>query len=102
MGKTTRSLRIALTAGDPFGVGPELCVAAWREREGDDRVALTIYGDPRLLPGVPAEGVLPSGQVTGVIEDQPTCAELVTRMMNEAEQALARLNGAASATTAKP
>jgi len=58
MGTTTRSLRLALTAGDPFGVGPELCVAAWRAREGDDRVALTVYGDPRLLPGVPAEAIV--------------------------------------------
>jgi len=46
-----------------------------------------------MVEGVPAEGVLPSGQVTGLIEDQPTCAELLSRIMDEAEAALARLRG---------
>ncbi len=45
-----------------------------------------------MVEGIPSEGVLPSGQVTGVIDDRPSCAELVTRMMKEAERSLARLN----------
>ncbi len=51
-----------------------------------------------MVEGVPPEGVLPSGQVTGVIDDQPTCAELVARLMNEAEDALTRLTGSSPAT----
>lgn len=44
-----------------------------------------------MVDGIPAEGVLPSGQVTGVIDDRPTCARLIARIMDEAEQTLARL-----------
>jgi nitronate monooxygenase len=44
-----------------------------------------------MVEGHPAEGVLPSGQVAGVISDRPTCAELVARIMREAEAALRRL-----------
>jgi NAD(P)H-dependent flavin oxidoreductase YrpB (nitropropane dioxygenase family) len=44
-----------------------------------------------MVDGDPAAGVLPSGQVTGVIADRPTCASLIARIMNEAEQTLARL-----------
>ncbi|MEU2391664.1 nitronate monooxygenase [Streptomyces sp. NPDC007369] len=36
-------------------------------------------------------GVMASGQVAGVIEDLPSCAELVGRVMAEAESVLARL-----------
>ena len=36
-------------------------------------------------------GVLPTGQVTGVIGELPTVAELLDRIMNEAESALKRL-----------
>ncbi|MFE7901798.1 NAD(P)H-dependent flavin oxidoreductase [Streptomyces sp. NPDC057424] len=36
-------------------------------------------------------GVMASGQVAGVIDDLPSCAELVERIMGEAEETLARL-----------
>ncbi|GAA4048028.1 NAD(P)H-dependent flavin oxidoreductase [Nonomuraea soli] len=36
-------------------------------------------------------GVMASGQVVGVIDDLPSCAELIERVMAEAERALARL-----------
>ncbi|MGK5730119.1 NAD(P)H-dependent flavin oxidoreductase [Streptomyces sp. URMC 124] len=36
-------------------------------------------------------GVMASGQVAGVIDDLPTCAELVERVMTEAEEVLAAL-----------
>ena len=45
--------------------------------------------------GDPVGGYLPSGTVAGVIEDRPTCAELVARIMNEAEETLKRLHGSA-------
>jgi NAD(P)H-dependent flavin oxidoreductase YrpB (nitropropane dioxygenase family) len=40
-------------------------------------------------------GVMASGQAAGVIGDLPSCAELVGRIMSEADEALARLTGAA-------
>ena len=44
-----------------------------------------------MVEGHPAEGVLPSGQVAGVITDLPTCAELVARIALEAEECLREL-----------
>jgi NAD(P)H-dependent flavin oxidoreductase YrpB (nitropropane dioxygenase family) len=36
-------------------------------------------------------GTLASGQVAGVVDDLPSCAELLARIMNEADEALRRL-----------
>lgn len=44
-----------------------------------------------MVDGKPEVGVLPTGQVTGVIEEVPTVAELLARIEREAEAALARL-----------
>jgi NAD(P)H-dependent flavin oxidoreductase YrpB (nitropropane dioxygenase family) len=44
-----------------------------------------------MVEGRPAEGVLPSGQVAGVIDELPTCAELIERIVKEAEERLAAL-----------
>jgi NAD(P)H-dependent flavin oxidoreductase YrpB (nitropropane dioxygenase family) len=44
-----------------------------------------------MVEGEPARGVLPSGQVAGVIDDLPTCAELIQRIVAEAEQRLQAL-----------
>jgi NAD(P)H-dependent flavin oxidoreductase YrpB (nitropropane dioxygenase family) len=44
-----------------------------------------------MVEGRPAEGVLPSGVVAGLINDRPTCAELIERIMREAQQALGAL-----------
>jgi NAD(P)H-dependent flavin oxidoreductase YrpB (nitropropane dioxygenase family) len=44
-----------------------------------------------LVEGKLDAGVLSSGQVTGVIDDLPTVAELISRIMAEAEQTLKRL-----------
>lgn len=44
-----------------------------------------------MVDGHPAEGVLPSGQVAGVIDELPTCAELIARIVKEAEERLAAL-----------
>lgn len=51
MGKTTRTLRLAVTAGDPFGIGPEVVRAALAEPTG---AAVTVYGDPAQVAGVAA------------------------------------------------
>lgn len=44
-----------------------------------------------LVDGHLDAGILPTGQVTGVIDDLPTVAELIERIMHEAEQTLKRL-----------
>lgn len=50
-----------------------------------------IFVQRAMVEGRPAEGVLPSGVVAGLIDDRPTCADLVGRIMEEARQALATL-----------
>jgi NAD(P)H-dependent flavin oxidoreductase YrpB (nitropropane dioxygenase family) len=50
-----------------------------------------ILAKRAMLDGDPARGYLPSGTVAGLIEDRPTCAALIERIMNEAEQTLKRL-----------
>ena len=44
-----------------------------------------------MVEGFPAQGVLPSGQVAGVIDDLPSCAELIARIVREAEERLGAL-----------
>jgi len=44
-----------------------------------------------LVDGDPSVGVLPTGQVTGVIDEIPTVAELLDRIVAEATEALGRL-----------
>lgn len=46
-----------------------------------------------LVEGRPDAGVLPTGQVAGVVDDLPTVAELIERIIAEAEAVLARLGG---------
>ena len=44
-----------------------------------------------MADGRPGAGLMPSGQVAGLIEDLPSCAELIARMMAEAEEILSGL-----------
>jgi NAD(P)H-dependent flavin oxidoreductase YrpB (nitropropane dioxygenase family) len=57
-----------------------------------------ILAKTAMTDGDPVHGYLPSGTVTGVIEDLPTCKELVARIVAEAEQTLALLAGEAQST----
>jgi NAD(P)H-dependent flavin oxidoreductase YrpB (nitropropane dioxygenase family) len=50
-----------------------------------------ILAKTAMQDGDPVHGYLPGGTVAGVIEDRPTCAELVERIVAEAEATLARL-----------
>jgi NAD(P)H-dependent flavin oxidoreductase YrpB (nitropropane dioxygenase family) len=50
-----------------------------------------IFIKRAMVEGHPAEGVLPSGQVAGLIDDLPSCKELVERIMAEAERTLVAL-----------
>ena len=44
-----------------------------------------------MVEGRPSEGVLPSGQVAGLIEDLPGCKELINGIIDEARRRLALL-----------
>ena len=44
-----------------------------------------------MVDGRPDLGVMAAGQVVGLIEDVPSCAELIERIMAEADDCLARL-----------
>jgi 4-hydroxythreonine-4-phosphate dehydrogenase len=48
MAPKAHPVRIALTMGDPFGIGPEVALAALRDATAE----VTVYGDPGLFPGV--------------------------------------------------
>ena len=48
-----------------------------------------------MADGRPEAGLMPAGQVAGLIDDLPSCAELITRIMAEAERRLALLGGLA-------
>jgi hypothetical protein len=45
-----------------------------------------------MVDGKPEVGILPTGQNVGLIEDLPSAAELVARIMREAEETLARFS----------
>jgi NAD(P)H-dependent flavin oxidoreductase YrpB (nitropropane dioxygenase family) len=51
-----------------------------------------------MADGHPDAGLMPSGQVAGLIDDLPSCAELIARIMAEAEQRLASLGKLGSLT----
>jgi NAD(P)H-dependent flavin oxidoreductase YrpB (nitropropane dioxygenase family) len=44
-----------------------------------------------MIEGRPDVGILPTGQVVGVIDELPTVAQLIERIMADAETTLARL-----------
>jgi NAD(P)H-dependent flavin oxidoreductase YrpB (nitropropane dioxygenase family) len=46
-----------------------------------------------LVEGKTESGVMASGQVVGIIDDLPSCRELVTRILDEAETTLKDLGG---------
>jgi NAD(P)H-dependent flavin oxidoreductase YrpB (nitropropane dioxygenase family) len=50
-----------------------------------------ILAKTAMADGDPVHGYLPSGTVAGVIADRPTCAELIERIVAEAQETLRRL-----------
>ena len=44
-----------------------------------------------MIEGDPVGGVLPSGTVAGLIADRPGCAEVIERIVGEAERTLQAL-----------
>lgn len=51
-----------------------------------------------MVDGDPARGVLPSGQVAGLIDDLPSCADLVAGIVEEACKRIGALAGGAAVT----
>jgi 4-hydroxy-L-threonine phosphate dehydrogenase PdxA len=66
--------RLAVSAGDPAGIGPEITLAA--AARGDVRRAcdLVVYGDPGVL--AKARGIL------GLAEDAPTAIREIVPVSN--------------------
>ncbi|MFI7600412.1 NAD(P)H-dependent flavin oxidoreductase [Actinoplanes sp. NPDC049681] len=98
-----RSLRHAGAFRRQTGLSwPALLRAARTTRRGSELSwAQTVMAanTPALLrtsmvQGRPESGVMPAGQVTGLIDDLPSCAELIERIMKEADDRLAELSSA--------
>lgn len=46
-----------------------------------------------MVEGKPDEGVLPSGQIAGLIDDLPSCADIIGGIVSSAETSLKRVGG---------
>ena len=71
-------------------------MAARHGRELTWQQTLMAANTPMLLraamvEGRPEFGVMSAGQVVGLIDDLPSCAELIGRIMKEAEERLAAI-----------
>jgi len=102
-GRVTGLVRSARNAAAFRGVSgltwPELIRQGRAMRRGTDLTwgqVLMAANTPMLLraamvDGRPDLGLMSAGQVAGLIDDLPSCAELFGRIMTEAEQCLGRL-----------
>lgn len=94
------SLRNALTfrrmTGTPL---LQLLTSAWqlRRRQGLSLAQVLMAANApvlvkaALVDGQPEQGIMPSGQVAGLIDDLPRCADLIARIRDEADATLAAL-----------
>lgn len=55
---------IAITTGDPAGIGPEIIVRGWKEFASDPRCRFVVFGNPFYLEREARQLSLPSGIVT--------------------------------------
>ena len=97
-----RSLDLVINAGDSIDTGATIAELlrsgfAMRKSEKLSNAQMILAANAPILAriamsdGDPSRGYLPSGTVAGVIEDRPTCDELVARIVNEAERTLKKL-----------
>ena len=102
-----RSLRNAMAyqrlSGTPWRSMLAEGLAMKRNHGLSYRQVLMAANTPMLLReamvrGNPALGVMSSGQVVGLLDDLPSVAELIDRIINEAEATLQRLSNASPAT----
>jgi NAD(P)H-dependent flavin oxidoreductase YrpB (nitropropane dioxygenase family) len=95
-----RSVRHAAAFRRETGLSwPALLRAARTTRHGREltwQQTLMAANTPALLrtsmvAGRPESGVMPVGQVVGLIDDLPSCADLIDRIMKDADDRLAKL-----------
>jgi NAD(P)H-dependent flavin oxidoreductase YrpB (nitropropane dioxygenase family) len=100
LAKLWLALRNALALRAATGASPAALLRtalAMRRNERLTRAQVVMAANAPILAkramqdGDPVHGYLPSGTVAGLIEDRPTCAALIERIMNEAEETLKRL-----------
>src|SRR5215831_2738459 len=48
-GEPGRPAAIAVSMGDPKGIGPDIALMSWRERQRDQLPIFVVYGDPDVL-----------------------------------------------------
>ena len=98
--RLVRALRSGLAYRKMSGASLAELLRAALSMQKNDRLTRTqalmaanspIFIQRAMVEGHPAEGVLPSGQVAGVIDSLPSCAELIERIIAEAEERLAAL-----------
>jgi NAD(P)H-dependent flavin oxidoreductase YrpB (nitropropane dioxygenase family) len=103
LGRLVFAARNALAFRRATGASlPELLrsALALRRHERLSRSQLLMAANAPMLArramteGDPVHGYLPSGTVTGVIDDRPSCEELVARILEEAERTLKTLGSA--------
>jgi NAD(P)H-dependent flavin oxidoreductase YrpB (nitropropane dioxygenase family) len=100
LGRMTRAVRNAIAfqrlSGTPWKDVVTQGLAMRKSAELSFSQLVMAANTPMLLKaamvdGRPDLGVMASGQVAGLIEDLPSCQELITRIMAEAEGTLKRL-----------
>jgi len=81
-----------------LGLGQLLSSALKMRRDGDLTAAQSLMAanapmviQKAMVEGLPAEGVLPAGQVAAGIDSLPGCAELIEQIVQDAEQRLGAL-----------
>jgi 4-hydroxythreonine-4-phosphate dehydrogenase len=78
---TSAKARIALTSGEPAGVGPELCVRVAREARS---VELVVIGDRALLSGAPRIEHVPLARASTPGKLDPANARYVLAVLDRA------------------
>jgi NAD(P)H-dependent flavin oxidoreductase YrpB (nitropropane dioxygenase family) len=103
LGRMTRAVRNAVAfqklSGTPWKDVVSEGLAMRKSAELSFSQLVMAANTPMLLKaamvdGRPDLGVMASGQVAGLIDDLPSCHELITRIMAEAEDTLKRLRDA--------
>jgi len=101
VGRMTRAMKNALAfqklSGTPWKAVVQEGLAMRKNAELSLSQLVMAANTPMLLKaamvdGRPDLGVMASGQVVGLIEDLPSCQELIDRIMKEAAQTLERLH----------
>ena len=100
VGLFIRAVRSAFAMSRQTGDSPwALLRAGWRMyRAGDDSLASTMMAanapvliQEAVVHGRPESGILPSGQVAGLIDNLPLVADMIEELMQEADSAVRNL-----------